>query len=466
MMNKISTDNRIRQNWENQMTINRRTFLGAAVALAVAPYAMAKAPTRHGAAFPEGFLWGAATSGHQIEGNNVNSDMWLVENVKPTFFAEPSGDAANSFALWPLDLDLAKSIGLNTYRFGIEWSRIEPEQGMYSIAMLDHYKAIIEGCRARGLTPMVTFSHWTTPRWFAARGGWANTEAPELFARFCDRAARHLAADMGYAITLNEPNLLVSSFDEPRPARIQKLLDDTMAAAAKAAGSDRFAIGLIGIDDLSQYTEHLIAGHKAAKAAIKAVRPSLPVGVTMAIPDDQEAGPDSLRDKFRQEVYLPWLKVAQADDFLGVQNYDRQLWDAKGKVPPPPEDSRSEDDAFAYNASGGIVYPDSLANSVRYAYSIARVPIIVTEHGVNTHDDTIRARLIPAALSELKKAMDEGIPVKGYLHWSLLDNFEWISGYKHQYGLVAVDRTTFQRTPKPSAAVLGAIAQANGLPRG
>jgi beta-glucosidase len=446
------------------MMLKRRTLLGAAAAMAALPIAGYFATRPRGSAFSKGFLWGAATSGHQIEGNNVNSDIWVVENVEPTFFAEPSGDAANSFALWPLDLDLAKSIGLNSYRFSIEWSRIEPEPGMFSIAMLDHYEAIIEACRARGLTPMVTFSHWTTPRWFAARGGWTNPEAPDLFARFCDRAARHLAANMGYAITLNEPNPLVSSFDEPRPARIQKLLDDTMAAAAKAAGSDSFTLGLIGIDNLSQYIEHLIAGHKAARAAIKAVRPSLPVGLTMAIPDDQEAGPDSVRDKVRQEIYVPWLELARDDDFLGVQNYDRQLWDSKGKVALPAGDSRSGTEAFAYNASGGVVYPDSLANSVRYAYSIARVPIIVTEHGVNTHEDTIRAKLIPTALSELKKAMDEGVPVLGYLHWSLLDNFEWISGYKHQYGLVAVDRTTFERTPKPSAAVLGAIARTNELP--
>jgi beta-glucosidase len=138
-----------------------------------------------------------------------------------------------------------------------------------------------------------------------------------------------------------------------------------------------------------------------------------------------------------------------------VQNYERQLWDSRGKVEPPAGGVR--------NAGGGEVYPASLANAVRYAHSVARVPIIVTEHGVNTDDDTIRAGLIPAALAELKKTMDEGVPIKGYIHWSLLDNFEWISGYKHHYGLVAVDRTTFQRTPKPSAAVLGAIARSNAL---
>lgn len=446
------------------MELDRRTLIGAGAALAALPLGSALAANPRGRTFPKGFLWGAATSGHQIEGNNVNSDIWLVENVKPTFFAEPSGDAANSFELWPRDLDLASAMGLNAYRFSIEWSRIEPEPGLYSIAMLDHYKAMIEGCHKRGLKTVVTFNHWTTPRWFAARGGWANTEAPDLFARFCDRAARHFAAGIDYAVTLNEPNLLVASFEEPRPEKVQKFLDSSMAAAAKAAGSDHFAIGLIGIKDLGRYTNQLISAHKSGKAAIKAVRGSLPVGVTMAIPDDQEAGPGSLRDRFRQEVYMPWLEVAKTDDFLGVQNYDRQLWDAKGKVQPLEGDKR-KDDAVVYNASGGIVYPDSLANAVRYAYSVAKVPIIVTEHGVNSADDRVRANLIPAALSELKKAMDEGIPVKGYLHWSLLDNFEWVSGYKHQYGLIAVDRKTFVRTPKPSASVLGAIARANALPR-
>ena len=446
------------------MDLHRRTLLAAGAALATLPLTGVWAARPRGGAFPKGFLWGAATSGHQVEGNNVNSDVWVLENVQPTFFAEPSGDAANSFKLWPRDLDLVKSLGLNIYRFGVEWSRIEPEPGLFSIGMLDHYKAMIEGCRARGLTPMVTFSHFTCPRWFAMRGGWANPESPDLFARFCDRAARHLAADMGYAITLNEPGSPTASFEAPRPERIQKLLQDSMASAAKATGSDRFvALGPIGVDR-EQYARNQMAAHKAGKAAIKAARTTLPVGVALALPDDQEAGPGSVRDRFRQETYAPWLELARADDFLGVQNYDRQLWDSKGNVAKPAGDSRTGNEAFAYNASGGIVYPDSLANSVRYAYSIARVPIIVTEHGVNSSDDAVRAKLIPAALAELKKAIDEGIPVKGYLHWSLLDNYEWVSAYKHQYGLVTVDRTTFKRTPKPSAHVLETIARANGLP--
>jgi beta-glucosidase len=439
-----------------EMNWNRRTLVGAGAALAAMPLTGAKAASAKAKSFPKGFIWGGATAGHQVEGNNVNSDFWVAETVKPTIFADPSGDADNSFELWPSDLDLVKSLGLNTYRFSLEWSRIEPEPGMFSIAMLDHYKAMIDGCRARGLTPMVTFSHFTTPRWFAARGGWTNPDAPELFGRFCDRAARHLAGGIAYAMTLNEPNDIRDPAGVAKLALIKPRLDAMIAAAAKAVGSDRFVFANLGVTDFDQYTKTLIAAHKAGRAAIKAARSDLPVGVTLAMPDDQAVGPDSMRDTFRAQAYLPWLEAARSDDFLGVQNYERQRWDAKGKLEPEPGGLR--------NAGGGEVYPASLANAVRYAYSLAKVPIIVTEHGINTHDDALRVDMIKQSLAELKRAMDEGVPVKGYVHWSLLDNFEWISGYKHQYGLVAVDRTTFRRTPKPSAKVLGAIARANALP--
>ena len=444
------------------MTITRRAMLGAIVAVAAVPLAVeAKLAVRRTKySFPERFLWGAATAGHQIEGNNVNSDVWVSENAKPTVYAEPSGDACNSFELWPQDLDMVQAMGLNTYRFSLEWARIEPEPGMFSIAMLDHYKAMIEGCRKRGLTPMVTFNHYTTPRWFAARGGWTNRDAPDLFARFCDRAARHLSAEIGYATTLNEPNLIRvirSSMTPEFFSQFKPALDKMSEMAARSVGSAQFVAGnTINVPDIDALMKNMIAGHKAGRAAIKAVRPDLPVGVSLAIPDDQATGPNSIRDAVRAKCYGVWLEAARGDDFLGVQNYERTLWDDKGVV----KEAATEGDR---NAAGSPVHADSLANAVRYAHSVAQVPIIVTEHGVNSSDDAVRARLIPAALAELKKAIDEGVPVQGYLHWSLLDNFEWIFGYKYRYGLVAVDRTTFKRTPKPSAAVYGAIARANAI---
>ena len=436
--------------------LTRRMLLTTAAALAAMP-AVGHAATKGGnAPFPTGFLWGAATAGHQVEGNNINTDVWLEEHVTPTVYAETSGDAANSFELWETDLDLVKGLGLNAYRFSLEWARIEPDPGQFSIAMLDHYKAMILGCQARGLTPFVTFNHFTTPRWFAARGGWSHDDAPETFARYCDAAARHLADHIGYATTLNEPNL---------SGKLQHLLpgdllgaDKAMAeAAAKVCNSDHFEAGnALYIQDPAVTQAHLMRAHQLGRAAIKAVRADLPVGVSLAILDDQAVGLNSLRDQMREYFYGPWLRLAQGDDFLGIQNYERSVWDDKGKLPPPA--------GAVTNTMGAEVYPPSLAGVARYAHAVAGVPIVVTEHGVGTDDDRIRANLIPAALVELKKAMDEGVPVLGYLHWSLVDNFEWVFGYRIHFGLHSLDRTTFERMPKPSAAVFSTIARANAVP--
>ncbi|SEQ56018.1 family 1 glycosylhydrolase [Sphingobium sp. YR768] len=438
--------------------LDRRTLLAAVAASAAAP-ALAAKKAGVDPAFPKGFLWGAATAGHQVEGNNINSDIWVMEHSKPSVYVESSGDAANSFVLWPTDMDLVKAMGLNSYRFSLEWARIEPAQGEFSVAMLDHYKAMIEGCRARGLEPVVTFNHFSTPAWFAAQGGWANPQSPDLFARYCNRAARHLAGGISHALTLNEPNL-TGLLDIVLPPGIgDKLMDADramQAAAAKAHGVAKFQAGnALWIEDVPTTTANMLAAHKAARAAIKAVRSDLPVGVSLAIIDDQPVGRSSIRDAMRRKLYEPWLLAARGNDFVGVQNYERSLWDDKGRLPPPK--------GVEVNDAGSEVYPASLAGAVRYAHQVSGVPVIVTEHGVNASDDRIRARLIPAALTELKKAMDEGVPVKGYIHWSLVDNFEWVFGYGPKFGLHSLDRTTFARTPKPSAAILGAIARKNAV---
>ena len=436
--------------------IDRRTMLGATVALSATPAVLRAGPQKPvDPEFPKGFLWGASTASYQVEGNNTAADVWLLEHTKPTVYAEPSGDAANSFDLWRSDLDLVRSLGLNTYRFSLEWSRIEPEPGLFSIAMLDHYQAMIEGCRARGLTPVVTFNHFTTPRWFAAQGGWGNADAPALFARYCDRAARHLAAAIGYATTLNEPNLS-GVLQDLLPGALLGADQAMVAAAAKTLGVAEYLPGNpLYVRDRASVQAHLLAGHKLGRAAIKAVRGDLPVGVSLAIFDDQAVGQNSLRDAKREYFYGPWLRAAKGDDFLGIQNYERSVWDDKGKRPMPA--------GAVTNSMGSEVYPPSLAGVARYAHAATGLPIMVTEHGVGTDHDEIRANLIPAALSELKKAMVDGVPVLGYCHWSLIDNFEWVFGYRIQFGLCSLDRQTFARTPKPSAAVLGRIARSNSL---
>jgi beta-glucosidase len=429
----------------------------AAAALPGQARAAAAAPRPKSPQFPAGFLWGAATAGHQVEGNDTASDLWLLENLQPTAFAERSGDACNSFELWPRDLDLVRELGLNSYRFSIEWSRIEPEPGQFSMAMLDHYKRMIDGCRERGLTPVVTFNHFTAPRWFSADGGWLNAASAGRFARYCERAARHLAASIGYATTLNEPNLLHILKWMNLPAPLLEAQRAMLTAAARVTGTPQFsAANVANFEDLGRQQAGLLAAHAAGRAAIKGVRPDLPVGLSLAVQDDQVVGKDpAVRDRKRAECYGAWLEAAKQDDFIGVQNYERAIYDAKGRVALPADLPR--------NSMGSEIYPPSLGGAVRYVHGATGRPIFVTEHGLGSADDTQRAAFIPPALAGLKAAIDEGIPVRGYIHWSLIDNFEWIFGYGPKYGLYAVDRQSFRRTAKPSAAVYGAIARRNSL---
>ncbi len=403
---------------------------------------------------PKDFLWGAATAGHQVEGNNTNADVWLLENVTPTIFMEPSGDAYNRLNRWGEDLDIVRDLGLNTYRFSLEWARIEPESGQFSMAMLDHYKRIVEGCCTRGLTPVVTFNHFVAPRWFGAQGGWRSPDSAALFARFCERAARHMADGMGFALTLNEPNLmsLLRWLTLPFPPGMLQTQDAMLAAAARACGTPQFSAA--NADHSEAMQVNMIAGHTEAYAAIKAVRPALPVGVSLAISDDQAVGPDSKRDQKRAEVYGAWLQAAKTGDFIGVQNYSRQLLDKNGPLQPPPD--------AELNQSGEEIYPASLEGAIRYAHEETGLPVMVTENGLSTTVDAERAADMPRAIAGVGRALADGVPVLGYCHWSMLDNFEWIFGYGPRMGLVEVDRTTFTRTLKPSAHVFGAIARRNG----
>ncbi len=406
--------------------------------------------------FPSDFLWGAATAGHQVEGNNINSDSWLLENIKPTLFEEPSGDACDHYRLFAQDIAMLADMGLNTFRFSLEWSRIEPEYGLFSNAMLDHYRQVLEACRNKGVTPMVTFSHFTVPRWFAARGGWEHAAAPELFARYCVTATRALGDGMAYATTLNEPNLTKLLFGIPglQPSRVGKATDlDILRIAGQRSGTGRFSSWIFG--DLEQIHHGLLDAHKQGYEAIKSIRSNLPVGVSIAMTDDQAVTPEAIpmRDRKRALAYQPWFALAGSGyaDFIGVQAYSRTRIGPEGMLPPEP--------GFPLTDMGYEFYPEALEAVIRYTHEHLRIPVYVTENGVATTDDARRVQYIQRAVQGVARCLKDGVDVRGYIHWSLLDNFEWLEGYKPRFGLVAVDRTTFQRQIKPSALYLGQIAR-------
>lgn len=428
------------------MTATRREVLvglAAASAIGVPPARGAGRP------MPSGFLWGAAISAHQSEGNDVNSDSWLLENLPETVYKNPSGDACDSYNRYEQDFAIAQSLGFNCYRFGIEWARIEPEPGAFSNAELDHYKRVLAACRARGLLPVLSYNHFTVPRWFAMRGGWEMSDSPDLFARYCERVTRALGDQVGMAAPFNEANisLLVKTLATTATPEHVAARKAMIAAAARATNSPRFSALLFA--DPDRVDPQLLAAHAKAYQAIKAGQGDFPVGVTLTTQAIEPVGPDSIAPAMEAMLYGNWWEAVNASDFVGVQTYTRLRFDAKGPVAPP---SGAE-----ITAAGYEYYPQALGETIRLAARKTSKPIYVTESGIATDDDSRRVAWLDACIAEVRQCIADGIPVRSYLYWSLLDNFEWTQGYSQRFGLVAVDRATFKRTPKPSAAHFAAI---------
>ena len=449
-----------------RMGLDRRTMLAAGSAAAV--FAAASPAISAGAKplqFPKGFRWGTAAAGHQIEGNNTNSDLWFLENIKPTTYAERSGDACDSYHRYQEDVALMAKMGLNAYRFGIEWARIEPSRGFFSNAEIDHYRQVVAACRRHGIAPSITFLHSSTPRWFAELGGWFNPDSPSLFANYCDKAARALAADIDFAFTINEPQVNEVFRNIPGGAAYFTKADAANLAmheaAAKVLNVPVFQSS--GHPDFARQRPNLIAGHEQAVAAIKAARSNLMVGVTLSVTDFQPGSEDSPYLDVRKAAYGEWIEaVRRAGDFTGVQSYRTIRIPGKGKPLPPYPDMPA---AFAKKGDpiANMQRPMALGNTVEYIHRETGKPVIMTENGLETENDAFRAWYIPEALKALHGAVAKGVPVLGYYHWSLLDNFEWNRSYGPKFGLIAVDRQTFKRTLKPSAAVYARIARANAV---
>jgi beta-glucosidase len=430
----------------NQTGLDRRSAIKTAALAPVAASTLAAAADRPKAPT---FLWGAATAAHQVEGNNVNSDLWLIEHLAPSPFAEPSGDACDSWARHFEDIDLVASLGFNAYRFSIEWARIEPEEGAFSLAVLGYYRRLAEACRARGVAPVVTYNHFSLPRWVAARGGWQSDRIVDLFARYCGRVAAALGDLPAVHCTINEANQPVVPWllrGRAAPAGEDLIL----AAAARAVGSDRF--GTYGSGDRLRGRDIMIAAHLAGGNAIRSVVPGAQVGVTLALQAIEAAeGGEALTALIRQESRTIWYDAIRHDEFVGVQSYERVRIGPAGTVP--------DQGAVIRNGEGADVGGDILATTIREVAKATGRPVIVTEHGVNTTDDTLRCRIIDQGVGDLEAVVSQGNDVRGYFHWSLLDNFEWLRGYGPKFGLCSVDRKSFARTPKPSARYLGEVGR-------
>ena len=405
--------------------------------------------------FPKDFLWGTATAAHQVEGNNVNSDVWVMEHMPKTHYVEPSGDACDHYHRYRSDIALLAELGFNAYRFSIEWARIEPEEGEFSLAVLEHYRDMLRACHEHDITPIVTFQHFSSPRWLMARGGWESPKTPDRFARYCERATRYLGDLIGAACTINEANIasvLTKMGFAPSLERLRRERWWLAASQALAVSPQRLAPFTYAAS--TRAIKVIMRAHRQGLEAIKSAAGNFPVGITLALQDIQSVGKgDRYAARMRKEINDIYLESLQGDDFVGVQIYSRARVGPRGFLPP--------EEGVELTQMHYEFWPEALEAAIRDAVAKTGLPVIVTENGLATTDDTRRVEYIRRALRGVVNGLQDGLPVRGYTYWSAFDNFEWGLGYRPTFGLIAVDRGTQQRTVKPSARYLGAIARAN-----
>jgi beta-glucosidase len=422
--------------------------------------------------FPDDFLWGTATAAHQVEGNNSNSDWWEWELRRGSPCKEPSGTAIDHYGRYPRDMAVLKGLGFNTYRFSVEWSRIEPKEGFFDETQIEHYRTMVALCRKSKLIPMVTLNHFTLPQWVGERGGWLSDRTPVHFARYARRMVEAFGDKVDWYCTINEPGVV---------------------AYGGYLGALGFPPGTTGLENWKWATTQLIRGHQLALAAIKQLRPKAMVGQTHSMQEwESNAGGKFAMEYARKMGEDVFLKASKNDDFIGVQTYTRIRVElsrpvgllARAALSVGPlekvlvgqiirrqtignggKDAAAESGRPMRRTQMGYEFrPQAVAATVsRVAELLPGKPIVVTEHGIATADDAERIEFITEGLKALHSLIGAGVPLKGYIHWSAFDNFEWAEGYRMKFGLVAVDRKTQERSPKSSARFLGDVSRRNRL---
>ncbi len=396
--------------------------------------------------FPHTFFWGAATSAHQVEGNNKFNDWWEWEQKGGGSGA--SGQACRSYDLYPQDFYLAQELHHNAHRISIEWSRIEPAEGEFSQGAIEHYKLVVASLKERGLEPIVTLHHFTNPLWFAKKGGWLNKRAPEYFARFSERIVECLADKVRFWVTINEPMVYVYH------SYILGAWPPELKSISKAG----------------QVTDNLVAGHVAAYRKIHEVYinrqlPAPMVSIAKNVQAFAACRPTLLnkfgvyiRNKYYNLDFLERIRRRKAIDYIGINYYSRSLVDISGF---------SYDELFLggckhnhstlpKNTLGWDIYPQGLYD-ILMMYKKYNLPQLILENGICTSDDNQRWDFIREHLVSLSQAMRDGADVLGYIYWSLIDNFEWDKGFAPRFGLIEVDYNTYKRTVRESARKLAQV---------
>lgn len=421
-------------------------------------------------AFPKDFLWGAATSAHQVEGNNTNNDWWEWEQRYPS--ANRSGLASDQWNRFEQDFKLAQTLGHNTHRFSIEWSRIEPREGEFDPAAIDHYRKVIRSLKSKGMEPIVTLNHFTLPLWVAREGGWLSDKTPELFARYVRKITGDLGGDVHYWITLNEP----------------------VAYTFHSYMNGKWPPGEKSLKKALRVLRHFLQGHVLAYGSIKETYaqkgwPVPLIGIAHQVlifaPCADGSWKDRLSAKLRNglvnHLFIQALVHGKANslgifrikldkagtlDFIGLNYYTREFVRTHGlKLAEMLGEECGEEhprNVGKRNFLAWETYPEGLYTLLK-DFSGYKLPIMVSENGMCTNNDAERSDYIAEHLKAVARAMRDGVPVIGYLYWSLIDNYEWGEGFGPRFGLIKINYATQKRTVRKSAKEYSKIIRSGKL---
>lgn len=406
--------------------------------------------------FPKDFLWGASVSGHQVEGGN--HDQWTRwEEASAGMLAETAERRIGKLPIWPEvkakareqqtyisgrgvehyqryreDFDLLNDLNLNSFRLSIEWARLEPQEGQWDEKEVAHYHDYIAELRKRGIEPVLNVWHWTHPVWFEDKGGFTKRSNLIYFERFVAKIAEEYGPHLKHIITINEPNVYtLSSF----------FIADYNAKVLWPPAHKNF------MSAVKVYL-NLLSAHKRAYKVLKRHHKHLQIGVACQLANIQARDPHDLHDeiatKLVRYVWNWWFlhRIRKYQDFVGINYYFTDYYNNFKRVTPK----------VPVNDLGWYMEPEGLYPILLRAWAHYKKPIIITENGVADAHDQYRRWWIEETLVAMERAISQGVVIKGYFHWSLLDNFEWAMGWLGQYGLVAVDRQNgMKRTVRQSA---------------
>lgn len=418
--------------------------------------------------FPSGFLWGAATAAHQVEGNNANNDWWAAEQAGRV--PVKSGLACDQYNRFRDDFALLRELGHTSHRFSLEWSRIEPRPGVFDPAAIWHYREVIQACRDNGMEPLVTLHHFANPIWFAERGGWTRPGAARVFERFARRMAQEYRDLVRYWITINEPGVYASQ---------------GWVIGVWPPNKQNLPIGL-------RVLRNMALAHGRAYHAIHAEQPDAQVGVAhhwrIFDPYDERRRSDrwiaAIRNRLMNLAFpiairsgrlIPPLgdgrriaELASTEDWVGLNYYTRELdrFDARQARMGFGREMIAE---VERNQLEWEIYPEGLYRALTtIAPPDSGKLVMVTENGIPEPGfaDNARPGYLVRHLAACHRAIEAGVRLGGYQYWTAIDNFEWAEGFEPRFGLVHVDFETQERTPKPSAYLYRDIIRANGLNAG